>query len=444
MTAPQIRAWGGVAGTIDCLDVPSFSSDIGAGLKAASGADSRCLVIGNLRSYGDEVLNPGGRYVQTTRCDRLLQIDTDRHLATAECGIQLGELQRRVARLGYIVPVTPGTAFLTLGGAIANDIHGKNHHRQGTFGRHVENFELVRTSGEVLTCSPAENAGYFSGTIGGMGLTGAITRATIRLRRIASPLLRVSVTRFQSLSEFFDLDSRHHDAHEYTVAWIDCLATGSSLGRGLYSVADHPGVDAPAGGWADEGMRSGLRVPFTPPISPVNPVTLSLMNSFYLRSQPVGDRLVHYKKWLYPLDSILDWNRLYGKRGFYQFQCVVPPPTAAEAVTAMLEAISARRQGSFLAVLKNFGDVPSPGLMSFPMPGTTLALDFPNAGKRTQDLLLELHRITAAAGGRLYPAKDGCSPATSLEDGYPNFRRFKELIDPGLESSMSRRQRLTG
>jgi FAD/FMN-containing dehydrogenase len=442
----RIASWGGMSGHIETLSLPAFSTDIRRGLLASRGGDrSKCLVVGNLRSYGDQVLCPDGNYLQTTRCDRILQIDGRQDTVTAESGVRLDVLQRRVAPLGYILPVTPGTAYPTLGGAIANDVHGKNHHVAGTFGSFVNSFELVRTTGEVLLCSPADNPDLFAATIGGMGLTGAITWATLQLRRIDSPYLRVTAHRFGDLAEFFDLDLRSKDNHEYSVAWIDCLAKGRSLGRGIYSVADHSAtVGHPAGGLAQaRDARYRANVPFYLPKSPVNSFTLSAMNSLYYRSHPTGTRLVRYDNWMYPLDAVNHWNRLYGRRGFHQFQCVVPSRDARAAILEMLKAVSAAKQGSFLAVLKNFGGKASPGLMSFPMQGTTLALDFPNRGHATKELLLELHRIAASAGGRLYPAKDGCSPAASLEQGYPNFARFKRLIDPGLESTMARRLQLT-
>jgi FAD/FMN-containing dehydrogenase len=439
----RISSWGGMTGVVESLSQPAFSSEIRAQVLAPDGQnDSTCLVIGKLRSYGDEVLNQHGRYIKTTRCDRIIEIDQHGGTVTAESGVSLQVLQQRLESFGFILPVTPGTARLTLGGAIANDVHGKNHHVAGTLGCFVDKFELVRSSGEVLQCSPREHADYFGATIGGMGLTGAITQATIRLRRITSPFLSVTSHRFGSLAEFFDLDMRSKDQHEYTVAWIDCLSRGRALGRGIYSVADH----LPSGGdRSDPPQRNGAyraSIPFPLPVSPVNRLTLSLMNSAYYRLHRTGQRTIRYDDWLYPLDAIGRWNRLYGRRGFHQFQCVVPYHDARTAITEMLKTIASHGQGSFLAVLKNFGDKPSPGWMSFPMPGATLALDFPNRGAATRELLLDLYRIAAAAGGRLYPAKDGCSPASSLAQGYPNHERFRHLIDPGFGSVMAARLQL--
>ena len=453
MTGSRVRihSWGGMSGEVRQLSQPAFSSEIGAELCGLSrrGGET-CLIVGNLRSYGDEILNPHGRYIRTTRCDRVLGVDAEAGTVTAESGVTLHALQRRLERFGFMLPVTPGTAQLTLGGAIANDVHGKNHHATGSFGCFVERFELVRSSGEQLLCSRQDNPQHFAASIGGMGLTGAITWATVKIRRIGSPLLRVTSHRFGSLDEFFALDLEHGKRHEYTVAWIDCLSTGRSLGRGIYSIADHfpdgaEGADGAAGAEirpADRMHRA--TVPFAPPISPVNRLTLSVMNSAYYRLHRTGSRAVRYTDWLYPLDAIGHWNRLYGRGGFHQFQCVVAPGGARDAVHEMLATTAARSEGSFLAVLKNFGDKPSPGLMSFPMPGATLALDFPNRGEATRRLLLDLYRIASDAGGRLYPAKDGCSPEASLVQGYPQYEQFSRLLDPGLSSMMARRLRLTG
>jgi FAD/FMN-containing dehydrogenase len=440
----KISSWGGVSGSVTRLARPEYSTDIAAQLRSLS-APGNGLVIGNLRSYGDEALSPTGCYIQTTRCDRILELDQAGPTVTVECGVLVNALEDRLMPLGLMLPVTPGTAMVTVGGAIANDVHGKNHHCAGTFGCFVEEFELVRTTGEVLVCSPNQNSEWFAGTIGGMGLTGAITRATLRLRRIESPLLKVWSTRFGRLEEFFQLDERHRDSHEYTVAWIDCLATGNALGRGIYSVADHIS-SAPTGGTLASAARSlaqtrsrRINVPFTLPISPLNRATLALMNAAYWRLYPTGTQSVNLRKWLYPLDAVGNWNRLYGPRGFRQFQCVVPADQARAAITQMLQTIAARGEGSLLAVLKNFGNKPSPGLMSFPMPGTTLALDFVHRGERTITLLRELHRITMDAGGRIYAAKDACSAPEHLEHGYPNLSRFKPFLDPGISSLLAQR-----
>jgi FAD/FMN-containing dehydrogenase len=446
----KISSWGGMTGDVSHLARPEYSPDIATALRAlATSAPGNGLVVGNLRSYGDEPLSPTGCYIQTTRCDRMLELDPTSLTMTVESGVLLHALQSRLLPLGLMLPVTPGTALITVGGAIANDVHGKNHHCVGTFGCFVEGFELVRTTGEVLACSPSENAEWFAGTIGGMGLTGAITRATLRLRRVESPLLRVRAMRFGRLGDFFQLDEAHRDSHEYTVAWIDCLATGKALGRGIYSVADHLPSAPPRGTHRGAARSAGqaraprINVPFTLPVSPLNRITLGLMNAAYWRFYPTGTRYLDMRSWLYPLDAVGNWNRLYGPRGFRQFQCVVPYDQARAAITEMLRTIATRHEGSLLAVLKNFGNRASPGLMSFPMPGTTLALDFVYRGQRTVDLLRELYRITQDAGGRVYSAKDACSAPEHLEHGYPNLGQFKRLLDPGIGSLLAQRLRLT-
>lgn len=432
-----------MAGEIASLAQPTFSSELRGCLdRVRRPSGSRCLVIGNLRSYGDEVLSVDGHYIQTTRCDRVLEIDTAGSTVTVECGVSVASIQALVAPLGYMLPVTPGTAFLTVGGAIANDVHGKNHHVAGTFGLYVAQFELVRSNGDALICSPTENTQWFAATIGGMGLTGVITWATLKLKQISSPFLRVRSHRFANLGEFFAIDANNSSDSEYAVAWIDCLASGKSLGRGIYSAADHE-RDAHACVWPrSTHSRASRNVPFTLPVSPINRLSLGLFNQLYFRMHRNGERRVHFRDWLYPLDSIGSWNRLYGKRGFYQFQCVVPKIDAVAAVQDMLRTISRFGQGSFLAVLKNFGDKTSPGLMSFPLPGTTLALDFPNMGTKTERILSSLHAIAAAAGGRLYAAKDGFSPSRAMEQGYPNFSIFQRYIDPAIGSVLARRMQL--
>ena len=440
----RIQSWGGMSGEITNLARPEFSCELAGCIAGAYHAEKdKCLVVGNLRSYGDEVLSVGGCYVQTTRCDRVIALDEPGGTLTAESGISIDAIQQRIAPLGLGLPVTPGTALLTLGGAIANDVHGKNHHVAGTFGCHVEEFELVRSTGQVLRCSADENPEWFFATIGGMGLTGAITWARIRLRRMATPWLRVRSQRFENLDGFFRIDELERHSNEYTVAWIDCLASGKSVGRGIYSTAnpvDQEQMDTPPA--LVRAQRFRASVPVRLPLSPVNRFTLALMNTLYYRSHHPKQRWVHYKQWLYPLDAIGHWNRLYGPKGFRQFQCVVPTGQAGEAIRAMLATIASAGQGSFLAVLKNFGTVRSPGWMSFPMPGTTLALDFAYRGTQTEELLMRLHQITAGAGGRIYAAKDGCSPAQSLEASYPNFARFKRMLDPRIGSLFAQRLQL--
>ncbi|RCS56678.1 FAD-binding oxidoreductase [Parvibium lacunae] len=441
-TQARLRAWGGVAEPITLCQQPTFSHQLGAALQRPAPSH---LVVGNLRSYGDEVLNPDGHFIQTTHCDRVLHFDRRNGVVQVESGITLAALQRIIAPHGWMLPVTPGTALLTVGGAIANDVHGKNHHTAGTFGQHVRELGLVRSDGQVLRCGPTEQADWFAATLGGMGLTGAITEATLQLRPSGSGLLNIENHRFANLDGFFALDALHTPQHEYAVAWIDCAAQGRQLGRGIFSVADHQ----PSAGEVPPAVlppsAAALRqrtVPCELPVSLINSLSLRPFNWFYYHRPGVGlpaHTQQSMYQWLYPLDRIQHWNRLYGRAGFVQFQCVIPPQHARDALQEMLTTIARSGTGSFLAVLKNFGNQRSPGLLSFPMPGTTLALDFPWQGQATATLLAQLHAINLAAKGRIYAAKDSHAPAHALAAGYPELATFSRYLDPKLQSRMRQR-----
>lgn len=402
------------------------------------------LPFGNGRSYGDSCLNAGGALLEMRALDRFIAFDCDAGVIACEAGLLLDELHGVTVPAGWFVPVTPGTRFVTVGGAIANDVHGKNHHGAGTFGRHVRRFELLRSSGARLACSPTENPEWFAATIGGLGLTGVITWAEIQLRRIATPWLEVETIRFGGLEEFFELCAQSDRDWEHTVAWVDCTRSpGSGLGRGLLQRANHlecePSSRAAAAPRAP--ARHPLRVPLVCPVSLVNRPTLRAFNTFYYHRQRARHRrtLQHYQRFFYPLDGILNWNRLYGPRGFYQYQCVVPLASGREAAAELLERIAASGQGSFLAVLKLFGPLKSPGMLSFPTQGVTLALDFPNRGGKLLRLFAQLDQIVARAGGRLYPAKDARMPGSLFRSGYPRWPEFAPFIDPRHSSSFWRR-----
>lgn len=393
------------------------------------------LPFGNGRSYGDVCLNHNGLLLQTRRLDRFLQFDAATGVIECESGVLLSELIDFLLPQGWFPPVTPGTAFVTVGGAIANDVHGKNHHRAGTFGHHLIEFELLRSDGNRLRCTRVENADWFEATVGGLGLTGFVTRAVMQMRRVRGPWIRGDSQRFGSLTEFFTLSNQSDEDFEYTVAWVDCVASGHALGRGVFMRGNHtPDHDR-------EPRLTNWKVPFTPPVSLVNDLSLKLLNNLYFwrPSAAQRDSMWHYRPFLYPLDRILEWNRMYGPRGFFQYQCVVPADHAQTAIEEMLCRISGSGVGSFLAVLKQFGTAPSLGMLSFSRPGTTLALDFPNRGARTLKFLDSLDEITRAAGGAVYPAKDARMSATSFQQYFPAWRRFSEFIDPRFSSSFWRR-----
>jgi FAD/FMN-containing dehydrogenase len=364
--------------------------------------------------------------VATRTLNRFIAVDWQTGVIRAEAGVTLQEILALAIPQGWFLPVTPGTQFVTLGGAIANDVHGKNHHRQGTFGRHVRRFGLYRSDRAALECSPAEHADLFKASIGGLGLTGFIAWSEIQLMPIRSSRMSVVNHRFGNLDEFFAL-SRELDArHEFCVSWIDCVAKGRNMGRGIYS----------AGDFTDDNILVAesahkFSVPCVPPISPVNALTLRGFNLAYWHKASAQRQrsTIGYRAFFYPLDAILNWNRIYGPNGFQQYQCVIPERYEREAVRALLDAIATSGQGSFLAVLKRTGALPSPGLMSFPLAGTTLALDFPQT-KNLQALFERLDRIVHEAGGRLYPAKDAHMSAADFQSSYPNWRQVEDLRDP--------------
>jgi FAD/FMN-containing dehydrogenase len=401
------------------------------------------LAYGRGRSYGDSCLNGGGRLLDTGGLDHFVEFDEETGVLRVEAGVVLGEIVDLLGRRqevdggGWFLPVSPGTSFVTVGGAIANDIHGKNHHRMGSFGCHVRALRLLRSDGEIRHCTPKLNPELFRATIGGLGLTGVILDADLQLRRVPGFSVVNEDIRFDDLDTFYALSAESVASHEYTVAWIDCLARGRHLGRGLFSRANHvpgPTVLPPTG-------APKLRMSWEPPVSPLNRLTVSAFNALYWRQfwpRRRRERRLPVTATLFPLDGIADWNRLYGRRGFYQYQCVIPSPAAA-AVRELLTIVAGAGEGSFLAVLKVLGERQSIGHLSFPMAGTTLALDFPNRGGRTLDLLDRLDRVTTAAGGRLYPAKDSRMSGTTLRAGYPALDAFAAQIDPAFSSSFWRR-----
>jgi len=410
-----------------------------------SGVAATVLPYGNGRSYGDSNLNPGGALLLGRQLDRFISFDAATGVLSCEAGVLLEEIIKLALPQGWFLNVTPGTQYVTVGGAIANDVHGKNHHAVGSFGNHVLGFELLRSDGSRRWCSPDDEPALFAATIGGLGLTGLITWATVQLRRVANPLMDSETVKFRNLGEFFELSQASERDFEYTVSWIDCAFTGKRLGRGLFNRANHAPVVMDTGAVPKNlpsGVATGsLTVPITPPISLINTVSLKGFNTLYYNKQvPDAVRtLQHYRPFFYPLDALQQWNRIYGPKGFYQYQCVVPPAKAYSATQQLLETIARSGMGSFLAVLKQFGEPASRGLLSFPTPGTTLALDFPNTGPKLHRLFAELDRIVLDAGGRLYVGKDGRMSGAMFKAGYPRLNAFLPHVDPRFSSGWWRR-----
>ncbi|MCW5695715.1 MAG: FAD-binding oxidoreductase [Bauldia sp.] len=401
--------------------------------------DARPLLpYGNGRSYGDTCLNDGGILLDCRGMDRILAFHADTGVIRAEAGVLLSDIIATALPAGWFLPVTPGTRFVTLGGAIANDVHGKNHHVAGTFGEHVRRFELLRSDGTRRICSPGENADWMRATIGGMGLTGVVTWAEIQLRRVSGGLVDQSTIKLANLDDYFAIADESDAAFEYTVAWIDSLAGGANLGRGRLMRANHA---AAAGGRTVRTAEPWLTVPFTPPFAALNRLSLRVFNGVLYakqrRREVRGD--VPLLKFFYPLDGVGRWNRLYGPRGLLQHQSVIPNPVARDAVADLLKTSQRAGSGSFLTVLKRFGDRPAAGILSFPRGGVTLTLDFANRGAKTEALLAELDRITMAAGGRVNPYKDGRMSAATYAGSFPDWRDILPFKDPRFSSSFWRR-----
>ena len=430
-------SWGRVLRARHAVARPQWRDELPALVGDGTQAGRKLLAIGLRRSYGDSGLNPEGAVVDMVGLDRAIAFDPQTRLLRAEAGISFDAMLRLLVPRGFFLPVTPGTRFVTLGGAVANDVHGKNHHGAGTFGRWVRRLGLIRSDGRTVELDCQDTTGLFAATIGGLGLTGIIAWAEIEVVPIASAMMEVETIPFGALDEFFPLAAESDPAFDYTVAWVDCLATGSALGRGVFSRARH----AASGSLQAEKPRPRPSLPVDLPGFVLNGLTVKAFNAFYhwSRRRTAGQTAIPYEKFFYPLDAIGGWNRMYGKRGLYQYQSVVPPDAARDATKAMLEAISASGEGSFLAVLKRFGDKLSPGVLSFPRPGTTLALDFANRGASTLALMDRLDAIVREAGGRLYPAKDGRIPAAMFQAGYPSWRDFARHVDPGFSSHFWRR-----
>ncbi|MBE2295011.1 MAG: FAD-binding oxidoreductase [Phycisphaerales bacterium] len=394
------------------------------------------LAFGNGRSYGDVCLNEDGDVLLTRGLDRFIAFDPATGILRAEAGVLLSEILALVVPQGWFLAVTPGTQFVTLGGAIANDVHGKNHHVAGSFAEHVRAFELLRSDGTRLCCGPEQNETWFRATVGGLGLTGLITWVEIQLQRIANPWIVAENRRFSNLDEFFALNDDYEARYPYTVSWIDCATAGRTLGRGIYMAGTHapPGALIPAA-----SPRRSLTIPLTPPISLVNTLSVRGFNWLYYHLPRPTRALTPYPAFFYPLDHLLEWNRLYGRRGFFQYQCVIPPASAHEALREILSRIAASGQGSMLAVLKRFGTRTSGGLLSFPRPGVTLALDFPNLGQKTRALLDRLDEVIRQADGAVYPAKDARMHGDSFRHYFPQWSQFTHFIDPHFSSSFWRR-----
>ena len=413
----------------------------------ASGEEPSYIARGLGRSYGDAALNRGGGVICFERLNRLIAFDPKTGVLECEAGVTFAEILDCFLPRGYFLPVTPGTKFVTLGGAIAHDVHGKNHHRAGTISNFVLDFRLQTPQGDVMTCSPRENPDVFWATVGGAGLTGLLLSARLRLQRVETAYVLVDFLKVPHFADAIDAMAESDHLYEFSVAWIDCLARGKALGRSVLmraNPAKRDDLPARAGDPLSPRRHSERSLPFNFPPGLLNRFTVGAFNGlFYGRHRTTSGRLADIHSFFYPLDSIRDWNRMYGRRGFVQYQLVFPFETGRAGLAEVLERISASGRGSFLGVLKRFGNA-NAGLLSFPFPGYTLALDLP-ASDGLVPFLTGLDAIVLRHGGRLYLAKDAVTTPESFAAMYPRldeFRAVKARLDPDNRLSSSQARRL--
>ncbi len=417
---------------------PERGAEIDAAFAAAS-ERSDVIARGAGRSYGDAALNDGGGAILTHRLDRILRFDAGTGELVAEPGVTFRDLIATFVPRGFMPPASPGTAFATLGGAIAADVHGKNHDRHGSFGDHIRWIDLLCADGQTRRVSPNDDPALFAATIGGMGLTGFIRRIAITLLPGASEVVRVREHPVRDLDEHLAGLFAARAQANFSVGWVDAMAGGASLGRGILETAEFtPGLVVPS-------PPRRRQIPLDLPGFVLNPLSIRAFNRLYGARVPRAGResARRLDVFLYPLDAIHDWNRIYGKNGFYQFQCVIPDAEAPRTVREMLETIASAGRASFLAVLKTLGGA-GQGMLSFPMRGVTLALDFPRK-PGVEELIAGLNRLARERGGRVYLAKDALLTREDFRAMYPRHEEFTALlgrVDPGTRFTSDQARRL--
>jgi decaprenylphospho-beta-D-ribofuranose 2-oxidase len=410
----KISGWGNYPQQEAEILKPSSSSSLTSILKQ----ENTLIARGMGRSYGDSA--NASKVLDTINYDHFVEFNEDSGELTAEAGITLREILKVIVPKGWFLPVSPGTSYVTLGGAIASDIHGKNHHIAGTFGQHVTSLRIMLGSGEVITASQKENIDLFHATCGGMGLTGVIINATIQLVSIQSSFINQKKIKAKCIEDACEAFEKNSSA-SYSVAWIDCLSRGKNLGRSILMLGEHANR-----GELKINLKKPMSIPFNTPSILLNNLTIKAFNSAYwLKSKHTNNDIVSLMPFFYPLDAVGSWNKLYGKGGFLQFQCVIPKDGGVGNMRKLLKEISNSGEGSFLAVLKQFGKA-NDNLLSFPIEGYTLALDF-KLTKATIETLRKLEDIVVDMGGKIYLTKDAIMQESTFKKTYPSWEKF-ELV----------------
>jgi FAD/FMN-containing dehydrogenase len=430
---------------------PERAGDIERLLRSADG--ERFIPRGLGRSYSDAHLNPDGGVILGERLDKMIAFDRETGVLECEGGVPLGDVIDTLLLRGFFPPVTPGTRHVSIGGAIANDVHGKNHHRDGSFGSHVLGITLLTPRGETIECSPGREPEVFWATVGGLGLTGVILRARIQLQPVESGYLRVNYTRTRDLDETLACLRTGDEGHRHSIAWIDATAKGRSLGRGVVMLGDHAAPDDLPARLRDHPLLVArgrpLRLPFYVPQLVYNRVGVRTFNRLYSLRHPTRRGVIEpYHRFFHPLDGIEPSYRLAGRKGFVQFQAVYPYEKSVEAMAEVLERVAASGRASFLAVLKAMGPA-NDGMLSFPSAGHTIAIDLVNKGSDLPELVRGLNERAVELDGRVYLAKDAFLEPAQAAAMYPALDRFRDVrrrLDPAgrFSSALSRRLEIMG
>ncbi len=427
----KITSWGNYFKTTSAV-IPLYwqSEDI-----ALKGSDY-FLPVGMRRSYGDCCLNNFGKLISTKNLNRFISFDSINGVLCCQSGISFEEILQFSVPRGWFLPVSPGTKFVSVGGAIANDVHGKNHHSAGTFGENVLEFELLRSNGDKIVCSKNDNKELFHATIAGLGLTGLILWAKIQLKPVKSAFMQCKNIFFYNLEEFLKVSKEYSDKYEYTVAWMDCASKNNLFGRGIFMCANHSPESS------DKSYSKKMKnLPFSFPNGLLNNFFVSGFNRLYftLKEKSAHDFVAHYEPYFYPLDAVGSWNKVYGKRGFLQFQCVIPFHENRKSFFEIFEIIKKSDYSSYLTVVKEFSERQPAGLMSFPRKGITICFDIPNKNDGAIEFIKSLNNYVCDNGGALYPAKDASMSSDNFISSFGKADEFSKFVDSKFSSDFWKR-----